>query len=357
MSSDPWSVKPSPTLSLAQSGGRSISTPTFTAHSVLLEKDEGPPTGQYPADGGDVLKDLAFERLFYRWQSSNHKTVIGAGAKAVLYALFRSVLRPGDHAVVLGPYWPSYTELVRLCFAEPTIVQTNPANDYELDLDAIADAVKSKPNRTSLLILSNPNNPSGRVYARSSLRALARLSDELGVVLVIDESFSEVINRRADWDRDSEEPGANVAIVNSFSKNFHLQGLRLAAALVPDAIQDQVIAAHQTVNGAISSSSAWILERLATQHLLKPIDLSKPYRLTCDRLRSMGLTFHDPGGTFYTFPRLSDAVRTRRKLEERGLLALDGKLFGTLYRDHLRFCFAKPLDELAHTLDQLEACL
>ncbi len=354
---DPWIVKPSPTLSLAQSGGRSISTPTFTAHSVLIGQNETPPTGQYPADGGDALKELARQFLFCRWQSSDHHCVIGAGAKAVLYALFRSVLRPGDNAIVLGPYWPSYAELIRLCFANAEIVQTDPAKDYELDLDAIADTIRSTQNRTRLLILSNPNNPSGRIYSRSSLRELATLTEELGVFLVLDESFSEVINRPNDWDRKVEEPGPNVAVVNSFSKNFHLQGLRLAAALVPGAMQDQVIAAHQTVNGAISSSSAWTLERLAARHLLQPIDLSKPYRLTCDRLRKMGLSYHDPGGTFYAFPKLPDADKTRRQLKERGLLALDGELFGGRYREHLRFCFAKPLDELADTLDQLEACL
>jgi aspartate/methionine/tyrosine aminotransferase len=350
-------VKPSPTLSLAQSGGRSISTPTFTAHANLLRLNKTPPTAQYPADGGDALKKLARQCLFYRWQSSNHHCVIGAGAKAVLYALFRSVLRPGDNAIVLGPYWPSYAELIRLCFANAEIVQTDPAKDYELDLDAIADTIRRGQNRTRLLILSNPNNPSGRIYSRSSLNALAKLIEDHGVFLVLDESFSEVINQPDDWDRRAEEPGPGVAIVNSFSKNFHLQGLRLAAALVPEAIRDQVIAAHQTVNGAISSSSAWILERMAAEHLLKPIDLSKPYRLTCDRLRKMGVAFHDPGGTFYAFPKLPDAARTRRQLNERGLLALDGALFGERYREHLRFCFAKPLDELSDTLDQLEACL
>ena len=357
MSPDPWIVKPSPTLSLAQSSGRSISTPTFTTHSNLIGLNETPPTGQYPADGGDDLKELTRQFLFYRWQSSDHHCVIGAGAKAVLYALFRSVLRPGDNAIVLGPYWPSYTELIRLCFANAAIVQTDPATDYELDLDAIADTIRQSQNRTRLLILSNPNNPSGRIYSRSSLRALATLTEDNGVFLILDESFSEVINRPDDWDRRSEEPGPNVAVVNSFSKNFHLQGLRLAAALVPEAIRDQAIAAHQTVNGAISSSSAWILERMVAEHLLKPIDLSNPYRLTCDRLRKMGLAFHDPGGTFYAFPRLLDADKTRRQLKERGLLALDGELFGERYREHLRFCFAKPLDELTDTLDQLEACL
>ncbi len=357
MSIDPWIVKPSPTLSLAQSGGRSISTPTFSPQAIQIGQDKAPPTGQYPADGGETLKDLTCQRLFYRWQSASHHVVIGAGAKAVLYALFRSALRPGDGAIVLGPYWPSYAELVRLCFAEAAIVQTDPAKDYDLNLDAIADTIQSSRNRTRLIILSNPNNPSGRIYSRSSLHALARMTDELGIFLVLDESFSEVINRPEEWDREANQPGPNVAIVNSFSKNFHLQGLRLAAALVPGSIQDQVVAVHQTVNGAVSSSSAWILERLVADGQLSPVDLSEPYRLTCKRLREIGLNFNDPGGTFYTFPKLPDATKTRQKLEERGLLALDGTLFGERYREHLRFCFAKPIDELKDTLDQLEACL
>lgn len=357
MSSDPWVVMPSPTLSLAQSGGRSISTPSFTARSIRIGQTGAPPTGQYPADGGDRLKKLARQLLFYRWQSLDHQCVIGAGAKAVLYAIFRSVLRPGDNALVLGPYWPSYTELTKLCFANATIVQTDPAHDYDLDLDAIADAIHRGQNRCRLLILSNPNNPSGRIYSRSTLQELTRLTEKLDVLLVLDESFSEVINQPDDWHRKAEELGPNVAIVNSFSKNFHLQGLRLAAALVPGAMRDQVIASHQTVNGAISSSSGWLLEWLAENGQLVPIDLTAPYRLTCDRLRQMKLAFHDPGGTFYAFPRLPDATKTRKRLEMRGLLALDGKLFGERYQNHLRFCFAKPLDELTDTLDQLEACL
>ena len=141
MSTDLWIVRPSPTLNLAQSGGRSISTPTFSAHSITIGRDGAQPTGQCPADGGETLKDLARQQLFYRWQNSDHHCVIGAGAKAVLFALFRSVLRPGERAIVLGPYWPSYAELIRLCFADAAIVQTDSAKGYELDLDAIGDAI------------------------------------------------------------------------------------------------------------------------------------------------------------------------------------------------------------------------
>ncbi|MGI9493624.1 MAG: aminotransferase class I/II-fold pyridoxal phosphate-dependent enzyme, partial [Geminicoccaceae bacterium] len=180
---------------------------------------------------------------------------------------------------------------------------------------------------------------------------------ELGLFLVLDESFSEVVNRPAEWDRATEKLGPMVAVVNSFSKNFHLQGLRLAAALVPNAMREQVIAAHQTVNGAVSSGSAWMLEQLEADGHLTPVDLGAPYRLACDRLRKMGIAFHDPGGTFYAFPKLPNAKRTRQVLEQRGLLALDGRFFGDRYADHLRFCFAKPLDELEDTLNQLEACL
>lgn len=357
MSADPWIVQPSPTLGLAQAGGRSISTPTFGARPLALTPDTPPPTGQLPADGGEHLKALALRRLFYRWQSADHGCVIGAGAKAVLYALFRTVLRPGDRAIVIGPYWPSYAELVRLCFADPVIVQTDPVLDYALDLDAIARAIQQSQGRTKLLVLSNPNNPSGRIYSRPELNALTRFADELGLLLVLDESFSEVINKPVDWDRTAEAVGPMVAVVNSFSKNFHLQGLRLAAALVPDAMREQVIAAHQTVNGAVSSGSAWMLDRLEMDGLLTSVDLGAPYRLACERLRKMGLAFHDPGGTFYAFPKLPDAMRTRQALEKRSLLALDGRFFGDRYADHLRFCFAKPLDELEDTLNQLEACL
>src|SRR5262249_54406516 len=112
--------------------------------------------------------------------------IVSVGAKHTLYNACEVLIDPGDEVLIPAPYWVSYTEQVRLCEGVPVIVATDEARGFQLDPAALRAAVTP---RTKLLILNTPNNPSGAVYSRADLQAVAALAVERGFWVVSDECY------------------------------------------------------------------------------------------------------------------------------------------------------------------------
>lgn len=357
---DRWAVGASPTLRLAQrangAGWRSLSTPSFADRTPALPT-LADVTRQLPPDGGKELQALARATLFEGWDAPGHACVLGAGAKAVLYAIARAVLRPGDQALIVAPYWPTYVDLCRLAFAEAIALETRLEEGFALPLDRLEAALAEGQGRVRLVILSNPNNPTGVLYPAATIAAAERLVTAAGAFLVLDESFAQVRLDEPAAPPTPTAPGPATFVVNSFSKSFHLQGLRLAACLAPEVTAAAVTAVHQTVNGAVSSASAALLLAMAKGGLPLEPGLGARWQRTRACLDAMGLAYVPPQGTFYVFPRLPEVERLEARLEAARLLALDGRVFGEAYADHLRLCFMKPEAELQAMLDDLQAAL
>jgi aspartate/methionine/tyrosine aminotransferase len=359
---DPWAIAASPTLRLAQRAAPgqpwvSLSTPTFTDRPLPAMELEGA-TRQLPADGGEALRRVALAELFAGWTAGQHGCLVGAGAKAVLHAIFRAVLRPGDAAIVVAPYWPTYLDLCRLAFADALPLATRLEDGFALPLARLEALLAEGRGRVRLVVLSSPNNPSGVAYPRGALQEAERLAAAAGAWLVLDESFAQLMLDPVTPAPEPARPGPSTFVVNSFSKSFHLQGLRLAACLTPQAALPAVVAVHQTVNGAVSSASAALLHELVRRRELHPaIEWRSGWELARRFLDETGLAYVPPQGTFYVFPRIPGLARVRARLEAAGVLVLDGRVFGAAYAEHLRLCFMKPEAELVWGLQALRTAL
>src|SRR5262245_53982171 len=112
--------------------------------------------------------------------------LVSCGAKHTLYNLAVSVLDPGDEVIIPSPFWVSYPEQVKLLGAVPVFVATREATGFDLDPDAVRQAVTP---RTKVIIVNSPNNPTGAVFSRSTLEAVAQLAVERDVLVVSDECY------------------------------------------------------------------------------------------------------------------------------------------------------------------------
>jgi len=334
----------------------SVSTPSFLNSVAPVPI---PPAAALLGDpaGEPALRDLARDRLFGGWSLPQHGVMVTAGAKAALHAVLRHLLRPGDRVGIVTPAWPSYTQLVGLLYAEPVPIPTQLADGWLPAPEAIGAAAAAPGAPMRALILSNPANPTGRVLDGAALDSVLVACAGLGVACILDESFSAFRfgAARDNGARPVPPDSTSLYVVNSFSKNFAVQGYRLGAALIPREGWQPVLAAHQAVSSAASSAAQAALLALEAAGQLRTPDIAPQRDATLAFIAAAGWACHPTQGGFYAFPRLPDLALLNR-FERAGLLALDGAAFGGDPR-HIRLCFARPMTELMAMLSRMQAVL
>lgn len=262
--------------------------------------------------------------------------VMTTGAAGALNVVLKTILNPGDEVVVLVPYFPEYAFYVRNHGGVPVLCETGP--DFDLDVEAASRAITA---RTRAILIDSPNNPTGRIYPRASLEALARLLAEreraLGrpIYLVSDEPYREIVYV------DGAPPSPATFHPSSFqvyswSKSLALAGDRIGYAAVSPrcedagALFDGMVFANRTL-GFINAPATM---QLAVARLLSLRPDVAWYRAKRDRLvaglRDIGLDVAAPDGAFYLFPRTPEPDEMpfiERALSEQVLL-VPGSGFG-----------------------------
>ena len=354
-------VRKSPTLELAamieraRSAGQtvySLSTPTFEDRSSEVGAAGPLKTTLSPERGLDDLRSCAHDILFSKWALPSHECVITGGAKAAIFSVLRTSLQPGDRLLIVSPHWPTYEDLARLAGVEPVFLATRAEDEFGINRNALKAALQETSARA--IICSNPGNPTGKIYSGEEFGILSDEADRAGAILIVDESFSSIVFDQEKWNASTVADRASVFVINSFSKNFHLQGLRVGACLLPITSVDAVMSAHQTILSAAPSPSQQIALSIGEHASVNSHDYAEQRRMMLDAITRLGWQHLPTEGTFYLFPRVSSPETTRAMLQDKGIFALPGEAFGTPYHDHMRICFGKPIAELEAMLKILE---
>lgn len=328
--------------------GLSLSTPTFVPKSIKnisLKKFNI----QGNLSGEKKLINLAKKYLFYHWKVKKNNQIdllITSGAKAGLYCIFKVIadkFKQKNFGVV-NPNWPTYVDLIKISGAKSFFFNTILKNNYEINLNSLEKFIKKKKLR--ILIISSPNNPSGKIYESKAIERLINICKKNKCYLVIDESFSSHIFNEKIKGLCMNYQGEYLILVNSFSKNFHLQGLRLGAILAPKKLIEEFTNVHIAINGAPN----YLAQNLIINNnksLLKTEDIKKKMNLVTSFLSSKRVEYYKPDGSFYLFPKILNTKKFRNLSNKKGLFYLNGKYFGgKIYSSHYRFCFEKKKSEL-----------
>ncbi|MGC9075894.1 MAG: pyridoxal phosphate-dependent aminotransferase [Conexivisphaera sp.] len=286
--------------------------------------------------------------------------LVTPGAKQALFYLYMALLNDGDEVIIATPAWPSYWEMATV--AGGIVKEAPPADGYGLNVEAIERLVGE---RTKMIIINSPNNPSGAVFSKESLEELVELAVRRKIILVSDEIYEKIIYDAVHVSPASM-PGAEdvVVIVNGFSKTFAMTGWRLGYLAGPKQIIDAATKLQQH-----SATCAPAFAQKAAADLLPQADkLAKPmieeFRRRRDfivsRLRSMGFKLDPPSGAFYVFPQLPDSEPDSTSFVERALDAgvsmTDGKPFGGFSRN-VRISYANSMENLKEATDRLATIL
>jgi aspartate aminotransferase len=232
--------------------------------------------------------------------------LVSTGAKQSLANVVMAIVSKGDDVVIPTPYWVTYSEIVKLAEGKVTLVRTSIENKYKLTAAELEAAIKPE---TRLFIFSSPCNPSGSVYSREELAALAEVFRKHPDVFIISDEIYEYINfvGKHESIAQFEDLKDRIIIINGLSKGYAMTGYRLGyIAAHPD-----VIKACEKLQGQYTSGTNAVTQRGAIEALtgdLRPsIEMNKEFGRRRERMLELikaipGIEIAEPDGAFYVFP-------------------------------------------------------
>jgi aspartate aminotransferase len=339
------------------------------ASQALVRND----TKYTPVDGARALKDAIVAKLKRDngLAYSPEQVLVSTGAKQSCYNACLALLNPGDEAIVVAPYWVSYPDMVRLADAEPVVVATTAEHDFKIRAEELARALTP---RTRLLILNSPCNPTGAVYSAAEWRALGEvLRTHPRVVVLSDEIYEHIQWAGAPFASFASEcPDLydRTLTVNGMSKGYAMSGWRIGYAAGPlPLIQAMTSLQGQSTTNACTISQAAAREALAgDQSCVRTMctEFKRRHDAFFAGVRNLpGVRCLPAAGTFYLFPNVEAAMRTKRAatdvalcerlIDDAGIALVPGSAFGA--PGHLRLSFAASMSTLDAALARLGAFL
>ncbi|HHT87858.1 MAG TPA: pyridoxal phosphate-dependent aminotransferase [Clostridiales bacterium] len=311
-----------------------------------------------------------FNNLYYEPE----QIVVSNGGKHSLTNIFSVILNPGDEVIIPSPYWLSYPEIVRLADGVPVYVRAEKAQNYKITAQQIEDACT---DRTKALILNSPNNPSGMVYSKEELEAIAKVAVEKDFYVVSDEMYEHLIyggETHISIASLNEEIYKRTITCSGVSKSYSMTGWRIGYTGSTKEIAKLMssVQSHQTSNPNSIAQKAAYEALVGTQDFVCAMktEFEKRLNYMTERIEAMKhISVLKPKGAFYLFVDIGktfDKTYKDRKVENVGNLAKilieDYKVavipcndFG--FDDHIRLSYAISMESIKKGLDRIEEFL
>lgn len=318
-----------------------------------------------PSDGIPALK-----KAIIRYTEENYSKIIGTdnvmvspGAKAALYALFLSILDPQDEVIIFAPYWVSYPEMVKLCYAKPVIVVPEDGR-FEPTFKEVEESVTSY---TKAIIINSPNNPSGAVYSEQFIGEMVEFCEKKGIYLIMDDIYHKLVfngGKSVSCYKYAKEnfSASRLVVINGISKIYGMTGFRIGWAIA----NAKLIEAMINMQAQTVSCPSALLQMAAVGALIGNQSYVESLRLTLENncnvmareLMSIdGVKLIKPQGTFYCLPDFraysNDSVAlSKRLLDEALVVTVPGKEFGM--EGHLRLSYCGTLKEIIEGVQRIK---
>ena len=322
-----------------------------------------------PVDGTTDLKYAIIEK-FKRDNNLNYsltEVMVSSGGKQVFYNLCQSVINPGDEVIIPSPFWVSYPDMVLLADGVPKIVETGIEENFKISPEQLENAIT---DRTKLFVINSPSNPTGAVYSKEELVALAKVLEKHPHVMIITDDIYEHIR----WNND---PYYNILMVNSslkdrtivlngVSKAYAMTGWRIGYAAGPEAI----IKSMKKVQGQSTSNPCSIAQAAAVEALngdqsfiqMMVDEFKMRHDYLVENLNKIdGVDCPTSDGAFYSFPRVEKLIQrlglkndiefSTLCLEKLNIALVPGSAFGA--DGYVRFSFATSMENIQTAVQKL----
>ncbi len=344
-------------------GEPDFDTPDFIKAAAIAALQSGF-TKYTPSSGLPELRQAITEKLKAD-NGLNYKSnqiIVSNGAKHACLNAILTTCQPGDEVLIPSPYWLSYPEMVRIAGAEPVFVPTSEENQWKM---TAADFENAMTPRTKMLIINTPGNPTGSVYTREELSAIAEVAAEEEILILSDEIYEKLVYDDAEHvSIGSLSPEAYdlTITVNGFSKAYAMTGWRLGYLAASEQIAKAVdsLQSHSTSNpcsfaqkGALAALQG---DQQAVSDMRDEFSVRRDYMF--DRLSKIAnISAVKPMGAFYMLVNigklgLSSTNFTDRLLSKASVAVVPGVAFGD--DRTIRLSYATSLDIIKRGLDRFE---
>ena len=318
---------------------------------------------KYTANAG--LKELRTEicswlKRKYGLEYTFDQTLVTVGGSEAIDLAIRALVGPGDEVIIPEPCFVCYDPITTLTGGVPVPVATTVENEFRVTAEQIRNAIT---DRTKVLVLGYPNNPTGAALRHEDLEAIAEVLRGTDIIVLSDEIYSELsYGGRHESIASVEGMKERTIVVNGFSKTFSMTGWRLGYAAGPKPLIAAMTKIHQScIMSAPTTSQFAAISALKdcdddVEYMRRQYDMRRQYCVR--KLNEMGLKTFEPKGAFYVFPDISSSGMTSDEfcealLQKKHVAIIPGNAFGACGEGYARISYAYSIDHLREAMKRI----
>lgn len=322
-------------------------------------------TTRYTANAGllELRKEIsAFYKNKYRTEyDPGDEVLVTVGGSEGIDMCIRTLVSPGDEVLIVEPSFVCYKPIVEMCGGVPVIIETKNENNFRLTAEELKSAVTEK---TKLLVLPYPNNPTGAVMRKEDLVAIAKVIKAQNIFVLSDEIYSELTYGDQSHVTIASVTGMKerTVVINGFSKTYSMTGWRLGYALGPKPVIEQMTKLHQyAIMSAPTNSQYAAIEALRNgdadiKKMLDDYDMRR--RFTVNAFREIGLDCFEPEGAFYVFPCIKSTGLSSEEFCEKLIMSkrvavVPGNAFGDCGEGYIRVSYCYSIDNIKEAVRRI----
>ncbi len=320
----------------------------------------------YTSNAGtmDLRREIAkyMLRRFDLTYNAEHEIMVTVGGSEAIDMAMRAVLQPGDEVIIPTPCFVCYEPLCKMTGATPVIVKTRNEDKFKLTPELLLSAITE---RTKMLVLAYPNNPTGAIMDAEDLEKIAEILRNRQIIVLSDEIYAELTYGRRHvsiaslpgmWER--------TIVVSGFSKAYAMTGWRLGYACAPEPILRQMLKLHQyAIMCAPTTAQLAAIEAMRScdeDVAMMTAEYDRRRRYIHKGLADIGIPAFEPEGAFYIYPDiggfgLTDEEFCKRLLFEHKCAIVPGSAFGTSSGAFARISYAYSVKHITQALERMEA--
>ena len=281
-----------------------------------------------------------------------NNVAVTVGATEAVYLSFMACINPGDEVIILAPYWVQYENIVKLLGGKPVIIDSF-KEAFEPDMGAICSAIT---NKTKVIVVNSPNNPSGYIYEDSFLKELTELAKTNHITIFDDEAYRSLVYEEefpaiTNFCRKEE-----VIIINSFSKQFAMTGWRVGYVVGEEDFIKEVVKFQQNIAVSVATPNQYAaIEAISNTDKyaagIKDVFTKRRETLIRELNKIEKISYQEPQGTFYAFIDISKTGLNSKffcfdLLEKQHVAVIPGVAFGEAFDNYIRLAFTLNEDKI-----------
>ncbi|MDE7389382.1 MAG: aminotransferase class I/II-fold pyridoxal phosphate-dependent enzyme [Lachnospiraceae bacterium] len=347
-------------------GEPDFQTPWHVRQAGIESLEQGK-TWYTPNRGLSALREEIteyFGRRFGVSYNPNDEVIVTVGGSEAIDLAIRSIVQEGDEVLIPQPSFVCYEPLTVMAGGTPVIIETKAENDFKLTAEEIEEKVTDK---TKLIILPYPNNPTGGSMSREEYEKIAPIIEKHDIMVISDEIYAELSYDIKPCSFASVKGmKERTIVVSGFSKAYAMTGWRLGYALGPEPVMAQMLKLHQyAVMSAPTTAQYAAIEALKNgdddiEHMRRDYDMRR--RLIVSGFNEIGLNCFEPKGAFYVFPCIKSTGMTSEEfasnlLHSQRVAVVPGNAFGECGEGYVRVSYSYSLQHIKEALRRIKSFL